>query len=107
MRIARPWRFRLAVAACALIGVQLPAGRAQQPSAAADSLSALRWRYIGPVGNRVAAVAGVPGDPYTYYAGAASGGLWKTTDGGLRWNPVSDSMPVAAIGALAIAPSDP
>jgi photosystem II stability/assembly factor-like uncharacterized protein len=49
----------------------------------------------------------VPGDPFTYYAGAASGGVWKTTDGGIRWNPVSDAMPVQAIGALAVAPSNP
>ncbi|HEV2315722.1 MAG TPA: hypothetical protein VGR94_10480 [Candidatus Acidoferrales bacterium] len=68
----------------------------------------LRFRFIGPtVGNRVAAVAGVPGDPNVYYAGAASGGVWKTTDGGGRWLPIFDKEPVAAIGALAVAPSDP
>jgi photosystem II stability/assembly factor-like uncharacterized protein len=72
------------------------------------SPDALSFRFLGPViGNRVASVAGVPGDPSIYYAGAASGGVWKTTDGGGHWNPVSDSMPVAAIGALAVAPSDP
>ena len=68
----------------------------------------LAFRFLGPVvGNLVASIAGVPGDPSTYFAGAASGGVWKTTDGGIRWAPVSDSMPVAAIGALAVAPSDP
>src|SRR6478735_299041 len=68
----------------------------------------LAFRFLGPVvGNRVAAIAGVPGDPSIYYAGAASGGVWKTTDGGIRWVPVSDSMGVTAIGALAVAPSDP
>src|SRR6195256_6403507 len=78
------------------------------PAADADQESDFRFRFVGPkVGNRIAAVAGVPGDPSVYYAGAASGGVWKSTDGGLRWNPVSDSMPVAAIGALAVAPSDP
>ena len=67
----------------------------------------LAFRFLGPtVGNRVASIAGVPGDPSIYYAGAASGGVWKTTDGGIRWTPVSDAMPVAAIGALAVAPSD-
>src|SRR5258706_5239201 len=65
------------------------------------------FRFVGPVvGNRVASIAGVPGDPSIYYAGAASGGVWKTTDGGLHWAPISDAMPVAAIGALAVAPSD-
>jgi photosystem II stability/assembly factor-like uncharacterized protein len=72
------------------------------------SPDALTFRFLGPVvGNRVASIAGVPGDPSIYYAGAASGGVWKTTDGGGHWTPVSDSMPVTAIGALAVAPSDP
>jgi uncharacterized coiled-coil protein SlyX len=46
-----------------------------------DGYAELAYRYLGPPGNRVSAVAGVPGDPMTYYAGAASGGIWKTSDG--------------------------
>jgi photosystem II stability/assembly factor-like uncharacterized protein len=69
--------------------------------------SRMRWRYIGPEGNRTDAIAGVPGDPLTYYAGAASGGIWKTSDGGLHWEPIFDDQPVSSIGALAVAPSDP
>ena len=66
------------------------------------------FRFLGPaVGNRVSAVAGIPGDPSTWYAGAASGGIWKSTDGGNRWVPIFDQEPVAAIGALAVALSDP
>lgn len=66
-----------------------------------------RFRFIGPVvGNRIAAIAGIAGDPSTYYAGAASGGIWKSVDGGNRWEPIFDDEPVAAIGALAVAPSD-
>ena len=66
-----------------------------------------RFRFIGPaVGNRVAAIAGIAGDPSTYYAGAASGGIWKSVDGGNRWEPIFDDEPVAAVGALAVAPSD-
>jgi len=69
---------------------------------------ALRFRFVGPAaGNRIAAVAGIPGDPNTYYAGAASGGIYKSTDGGQGWTPIFDSQPVAAIGALAVASSDP
>ncbi len=67
----------------------------------------LRYRYIGPVGNRSIAVAGVPGDPNIYYAGAASGGIFKTTDGGIHWEPVFDDQPVSSVGALAVARSDP
>jgi len=66
----------------------------------------LKYRYIGPEGNRVTSVTGVPGDANTYYAGAASGGLWKSTDGGIHWDPVFDKQPVSSVGAIAVAPSD-
>ncbi len=68
---------------------------------------ALSYRYIGPPGNRVSAVAAVPGDLNVYYAGGASGGVWKSTDGGTRWRPIFDEQPAQSIGAVAIAPSDP
>ena len=67
----------------------------------------LTYRHIGPVGNRIAAVAGVSGDPLTYYVGAASGGIWKSEDGGEYWAPVFEGQPDHAVGALAVAPSDP
>ena len=73
----------------------------------ASSLDALRFRHIGPVGNRITSVAGVPGDRRTYYAGAASGGLWKTETAGLQWRPVFDGNKVHAVGEVAVAPSDP
>ena len=72
----------------------------------ADLFDNLEFRHIGPVGNRVSAVVGVPGEQSTYYAGAASGGIWKTVDGGVRWQPIFDHMDVASIGSLAVAPSD-
>ena len=54
----------------------------------------LKWRFMGPsVGNRIAAVAGVPGDPTIYYAGAASGGVWKSTDSGATFAPIFDGQP--------------
>ena len=81
---------------------------AQQSDPNKDDESQFRFRFVGPrVGNRIASVAGIPGDPSTYYAGAASGGVWKSTDGGNRWEPVFDKQHVAAIGALAVAPSQP
>src|SRR5689334_18647517 len=67
----------------------------------------LSYRYIGPEGNRVTSVTGVVGDPNVYYAGAASGGLWKSTDAGIHWAPISDSLPVSSIGSVTVAPSDP
>jgi photosystem II stability/assembly factor-like uncharacterized protein len=68
----------------------------------------LSFRFMGPaVGNRIAAASGVVGDLDTYYAGAASGGVWKSTDKGATWAPIFDAMPVQAIGALAVSRSDP
>src|SRR5579872_3726351 len=72
-----------------------------------DQLNQLHYRYIGPVGNRVIAAASVPGDPMTYYAGTASGGIFKSSDGGLHWDPIFDSQPVSSVGSLAIAAGDP
>src|SRR5271156_2732313 len=70
--------------------------------------SAMRWRLIGPHrAGRVSAVAGIPGDPSTYYMGTPGGGVWKTTDGGEVWKPIFDSERVASIGAVAVAPSNP
>ena len=80
-------------------------GSAQQVTA--EIYKALRYRYIGPPGNRTAAVVSVPGNPLVYYIGASSGGIWKSTDAGENWEPIFDDQPAQSIGALAIAPSDP
>ena len=72
-----------------------------------EHMADLKFRHIGPVGNRIISVTGVAGDPMTYYVGAASGGIWKTIDGGLNWSPVFDKQAVHSIGALALAPSEP
>ncbi len=72
-----------------------------------EQLAQLEFRHIGPVGNRIISVTGVAGDPMTYYVGAASGGIWKTSDGGLQWKPVFDKERVHSIGALALAPGEP
>ena len=72
-----------------------------------DTIADLKFRHIGPVGNRIIAVAGIPGDPMTYLVGSASGGIWKTKDGGLSWKPVFDDKPVHAIGVLALCNGDP
>jgi len=71
-----------------------------------DIFSGLKYRHIGPVGNRVIAVVGVPGEPLISYAGAASGGIFKTVDGGITWKPIFDKQPVSSVSSLAIAPSD-
>jgi len=73
----------------------------------AELFKQLKYRHIGPIGNRVSAVVGVSGDPNICYAGAASGGIFKSEDGGINWKPIFDKHPVSSIGSLAIAPSDP
>ncbi len=68
----------------------------------------LHWRSIGPYrSGNVYAVAGVPGDPTTYYLGLPEGGVWKTSDGGTVWKPVFDQEAVPSIGSVAVADSEP
>ena len=74
---------------------------------AGELTEVVEFRHVGPVGNRISAVTGVPGNPNVYYAGAASGGIWRSTDGGHAWEPIFDDQGVQSIGALAVAPSDP
>ncbi|HEY6351529.1 MAG TPA: glycosyl hydrolase [Candidatus Angelobacter sp.] len=70
----------------------------------------LTWRLVGPFrGGRALAVTGVIGDAHTYYFGSTGGGVWKSTDGGLSWHPMTDKVTdmSPSIGAIAVAPSDP
>lgn len=102
-------RLAVPLSATALLALAVaaapPAAQAQTPAPA--DYAALEWRHIGPEGNRFSAAAGISGDPHTYYVGAASGGIYKTTDGGVHWDAIFDDQPVQSIGALAVAPSDP
>src|SRR5437899_2538722 len=96
--------FRVALASVTLAAWS--SAPVQIQTGAPDALTALEYRHIGPQGNRVVAVAGVPGDPNTLYAGAATGGVFKSNDGGVHWTPIFDDQPALSIGAIAVAPSD-
>ena len=70
-------------------------------------IGGMKWRQIGPFrGGRVLAVAGVPGDPNTYYFGGVAGGVFKSTNGGLSWTPTFNHEGVSSIGAIAVADTD-
>ncbi len=73
-----------------------------------DIFAALKFRDIGPAiaGGRVSSVVGIPGKPYTYYIGAAGGGVFKTTDEGYSWKAIFEKYP-SSIGCIALAPSNP
>lgn len=115
--MGRVGRSRWAVV-CAVLAWLLPSvGRGQDlpllakdgdPAKGLPAFRSLKYRSLGPAwGGRVDRVAGVPGDPSVYYAATASGGVWKSVDGGVSWKPVFDDQPIASIGAIAVAPSDP
>ena len=69
----------------------------------------LRYRLVGPArGGRVTTVTGVPSQPKTFYMGVASGGLFRTTDNGATWTPITDGkVPLGSTGSVAVADSDP
>jgi photosystem II stability/assembly factor-like uncharacterized protein len=69
----------------------------------------LEWRDVGPVvqGGRLVDIEGVPGEPYTFYVAYASGGVWKTTNNGISFEPLFDDQPSIIIGDMALDPSNP
>ena len=100
-------KFTQRLAFCFFIGALLPPLTVAQ-TVSPQLFNALKWRLIGPFrAGRVVAVAGVPGDSTTFYFGGVDGGVWKTTDAGTVWTPISDNASIGSVGALAVAPSDP
>src|SRR5437773_4726922 len=107
-------RLCLVLAALTMLFTIVPGVWAQEeeaPSASTDSkdiFKNLKFRNIGPAvaGGRVASVVGVPGNPSVYYAGAAGGGVFKSTDGGLSWKPIFERESTSSIGAIALAPQN-
>src|SRR5881396_1579965 len=100
----------------ALAGISADAQRRQPATAStsastqADALKALQWRSIGPFrGGRSTAVAGVASQPMVFYFGGTGGGVWKTTDGGINWEPLSDGsvFGTGSVGAIGLSDSDP
>jgi photosystem II stability/assembly factor-like uncharacterized protein len=103
MKMIFPLLTILPVFALATLGFAEPS----LTSSESDAFQQLQFRFLGPAGNRATSVVGEPDNPLVVYIGAASGGIFKTTDGGTKWRPIFDDQNVSAIGALAIAPSEP
>jgi photosystem II stability/assembly factor-like uncharacterized protein len=110
-------RTRILLCTVLLTGIAAPDARAQTANRAPQTPSAvdavlfkgLNYRLVGPSrGGRVTAVTGVPSQPRTFYMGVASGGLFRTTNGGESWEPITDGkVPVGSMGSIAVADSDP
>ncbi len=97
------------VLAAAVTAVPAAYARAASAETGKGPFAQLHVRDLGPAiaGGRVSAVAGIAGNPRVYYVGAAAGGVWKTTDGGMSWKPIFAHEATASIGAIAVAPSNP
>jgi photosystem II stability/assembly factor-like uncharacterized protein len=110
----RPTHFRGALAALAfaasLLFAPYPAvAQDQAGDLRATDLDALQWRELGPAitSGRIIAFAVDPGDTRVIYAASASGGAWKTENGGTTWRPVFENEGSVSIGAIALDPSNP
>ncbi|MGW8267574.1 MAG: WD40/YVTN/BNR-like repeat-containing protein, partial [Longimicrobiales bacterium] len=86
-----------------------PLAPQESPPITEAQLEALQPRVIGPAvtGGRVHDIEALPENPSTIFVASASGGLWKTTNRGITWKNVFDTMAVSTFGDVAIAPSDP
>jgi len=102
-------RVSAAVVAAGAIAIVVHGQGAQRPRLERALLDAIPLRLIGPSApsGRVWDVVGVPGQPKTFYACTAEGGVWKTTNHGTTMQPVFDEENAAVCGAVAVAPSDP
>ena len=111
----------MAALALGLVHAQAPARQVAAPARPAAPVApmmasvdpalfkGLRYRLVGPSrGGRVTTVTGVPSQPHTFYMGVASGGVFRTTDGGATWVPITDGkVPLGSTGSIAVADSDP
>ncbi len=99
------------IAALVAAGLSLPAvgqfGRGPRGPQKTTTPPPLQFHYMGPPpGGRIASASGVPGDDAVVYLGSASGGLWKSTDGGHTFQPIFDEQDAAAIGTITVAPAN-
>jgi photosystem II stability/assembly factor-like uncharacterized protein len=105
------FRLNASLLAVCVLGALAPVAPLAAQSAsemAAQAASSMEFREIGPanMGGRVADLAVVESDPRIFYVGLGAGGVWKTENDGMTWDPVFDDQPTASIGAVSVAPSN-
>src|SRR6266478_4975139 len=104
-----PLSFMILVTFAMQVHAQAPAHQPSPANVDPALFKGLRYRLVGPSrGGRVTTVSGVPSQPRTFYMGVASGGLFRTTDAGATWVPITDGkIPLGSTGCVAVADSDP
>lgn len=116
MTMGSPRATSLAASLALVASVVAPVDAQQARSTAAplasvqpELLDGIRYRHVGhSIGGRVNTVTGVPSEPRTFYMGVASGGIFRTRDGGESWQPISDGqIPVGSIGDIKVADANP
>ncbi len=109
--LQNPWTLSLIITATGLsLATLIWAQERTKPNESTDPmLRGFEFRSIGPATmmGRLDDIVGTEKDPMLLYIGFATGGVWKSTDGGLYWHSQFDNMPNESIGSIAIAPSDP
>jgi len=100
------------VITCLIVGLAFLVGAAYGQGAAKvseETFKNLQWRCVGPaiMGGRIDDFAVVESQPWIIYVATASGGVWKTTNNGVTWEPIFDNENTSTIGTIAVAPSDP
>ena len=103
-------RFKFSIGVCLSILVFNFHALAQiEPAAMTSAMANLSWRSIGPanMGGRIADIEGVPGNPNVVYVATGSGGIFKTTNGGISWTPIFDRQSTISVGDIALEPGNP
>ena len=102
--------FIFALLATPILGQRRQSAGGPPSSSGGDPLKVFQWRSIGPFrGGRVTAVTGVASQPMVFYFGGTGGGVWKTMDGGINWEPITDGsvFGTGSVGAIGLSDSDP
>ena len=95
---------KIAAIIALLVSLQLVSPVFAEDKAAEEQDAGVQYRLVGPAsGGRATRVVGIPGEPLTYYLSTAAGGVWKSSNGGRKWESIFDDQPISSIGSVAVA----